>query len=322
MGLMDLPLPGFVLRVVLGTASSFSGILAPNLVDPKKVERTKNIAYGESEVQRLDIYRPRGRSLEEKIPVALLVHGGGFRFFSKNSHAVAAARLAESGRVVFCIDYRLTPANPFPAGLVDTIVAYDWLVKHAESYGGDIERISLIGESSGANYILSLCLYLFGLGSLDSKVVLPRISGPKPKAVIAHCGYLEVANSDRFKNDPRCHRVARSRIAQIRQNYLPELRHDFRPEWRLAEPNVIFRELVARGERLPPGFPEVFVPVGELDPVVADSERLGAALAELGQPDRLKVYPGVGHAFYATPSAPQARVCWTDIVAFLTRSSA
>jgi len=310
-------LPGPIVTLALRVASKLGALVSPMLVDGKKVERIRNVPYGDGESQVLDLYRLRERPA--KVPVALFIHGGGFRYFSKESHAAAAARLAESGRLVFCIDYRLTPKNPFPAGLVDALAAYGWLVKNAGAYGGDLDRISLIGESSGANYVLSLCLYLFGLRELDAKNLGPGIPVPKPKAAIAHCGYFEVADIDRFRGDPRTHSVARTRVAQIRRSYLPEFRDGgkSRPEWALADPLLVLREMNTAGTALPKGFPDFFVPVGERDPVIGDSERLAQELAKLGQKDRLRVYPGVGHAFYAFPSTIQAKRCWTDIIAFL-----
>ncbi len=315
-------IPGFLVTFALKSASYFGAIAAPFFVDGKKVERRRNIAYGTGEAQRLDVYLPRERLAGAKLPVSLLIHGGGFRYFSKDSHAAAAARLAESGRIVFCIDYRVIPKHPFPSGLTDAAVAYAWMVAHAEEYGGDLDRISLIGESSGSGFVLSLSLYLFGLAKFPSPVVLPKIPSALPKAAIAHCGYYEVANVDRFAGDERCHSLARTRVAQIRRWYLPQFGTGNAADWTLADPLVVLREIAARNGVLPSGFPEFFVPVGERDPVIGDSERLAATFAKLGQADRLKVYPGVNHAFYAYPAGAQAKRLWTDVVGFLDRAKA
>ena len=144
----------------------------------------------------------------------------------------------------------------------------------------------------------------------------------KPKAAILHCGYYEVSDIERFGSDRRCHRIARTRVAQIRKNYLPDFERGISTEWKLADPLVLFREISFLGEKLPTGFPEMLVPVGELDPVIGDSERLAEVLDKLGQPDRLRIYPKVGHAFYAAPSGTQAKRLWNDVAAFLDRVNA
>jgi acetyl esterase/lipase len=312
-------LPGFLVTFVLKTAEFLAAFIAPLLVSRKRVERRKGIAYGEGECQVLDIYLPRGRAADVALPISLFIHGGGFRYFSKESHAAAAARLAESGRIVFCIDYRLTPKHPFPEGLTDAAIAYDWMVRHATEYGGDLTRISMIGESSGAGFIVSLCLYLFGFAKFPTEVSLPPIPTALPKAAIIHCGYYEVSDVERFAGDPRVHRIAHTRVEQIRANYLPGFA-TARRDFVLADPAVVLAEHAAHGGKLPADFPEIFIPVGEKDPVIGDSERLARTLAKLGQPGRLKVYPGVGHAFYAAPWGTQAKACWADIDAFLDRA--
>lgn len=318
--------PGFLITFALRSASTIGGTIAPLLVDRKKIERIKNVPYGSGVAQRLDVYLPRNRLAGKKLPVSLLVHGGGFRFFSKESHASAAARLAESGRIVFCIDFRLAPKHPFPEGLFDVAVAYEWIVENAERFGGDLARISIIGESSGAGLSASLCLHLFGIRKFPASTPIPPTPSVKPKAVILHCGCLEVSDIDRFRGDPRCHALARMRIAQIRRVYLPKFVPGGSPEWALADPLAdplaVFREVSASGNRLPNDFPEFFIPVGELDPIIGDSERLALEMAKLGQADRLRVYPGVGHAFYVSPSGTQAKRCWADIVSFLERIKA
>jgi acetyl esterase/lipase len=317
---MKISLPGFLITFVLESASRVGAVVAPLLVNRSKIDVEKNVAYGEGDAQILDVYRPKGTAPGASLPVALFIHGGGFRFFSKDSHAAAAARLAESGRVVFCIDYRVTPKNPFPAGLADSAAAYAWLVNQCADYGGDPRKISLIGESSGAGFTVSLCLFLFGLAKFPDGVALPALPTERPKAVVAHCGFYEVSNVDRFAGDRRFHATGYTRVNQIRSLYLPNYRSLSKAERALAEPLQVLAALAEAGAGLPAGYPSFFLPVGALDPVIGDTERLAAVLAKLGQKDRLRVYPGVGHAFYAAPGGVQAKLCWADITDFLGRA--
>lgn len=319
---MRIRLPGPVVTFILTSGSALGAAIAPFFVDRKRVERRTDVAYGPLPENRLDVYFPKCREVGKKIPVAILIHGGGFRYFSKESHAAAAARLAESGRVVYCIDYRLAPKHPFPAGLTDALVAYRWVLANAERDGGDVTRLTLVGESSGGGFVASLCLVLFGLVGFPSEVSVPETPSVLPKAAILQGPYLEVSDTRRFDEDPRCFPIARTRVEQIRKIYLPKFRDAASPAWALADPLVAFRELADRGAELPRGFPQFFIPVGETDPVIGDSERMAAALAKLGQADRLRVYPGVGHAFYAYPAGREAKRCWTDIEAFLGRLGA
>jgi len=196
------------------------------------------------------------------------------------------------------------------------------VLANADRDGGDVSRMTLIGESSGGGFVASLCLALFGLFRFPAAVSVPATPAVPPKAAILQGAYLEVSDIRRFDEDPRCFPIARTRIEQIRKIYLPEYRETTSPDWALADPLAAFRNLAERGQPLPPAFPQFFVPVGETDPVIGDSERMADVLAKLGQADRLRVYPGVGHAFYAYPAGREARRCWTDIEAFLDRVGA
>ncbi|OQY01832.1 MAG: hypothetical protein B6I26_02390 [Desulfobacteraceae bacterium 4572_130] len=85
----------------------------------------------------------------------LYLHGGGFIAGSINSHKDLATRIAkESKAQLLIINYRLAPEHKFPAGLNDAITAYEWLLnKKIPS-----EKITIAGDSAGANLALSLVL--------------------------------------------------------------------------------------------------------------------------------------------------------------------
>jgi triacylglycerol lipase len=51
------------------------------------------------------------------------------------------------------IDYRLAPANPWPAGSKDLASAIAWTKANIAKYGGDPNHIVLFGHSAGANHV-------------------------------------------------------------------------------------------------------------------------------------------------------------------------
>ena len=52
------------------------------LKTPEDVQRFDDIVYGEDKVwQSLDVYRPKETNIEEKLPVIVSVHGGGYSIF-------------------------------------------------------------------------------------------------------------------------------------------------------------------------------------------------------------------------------------------------
>lgn len=83
----------------------------------------------------------------------LFVHGGAFvrgeREISAFIHANVAAKFAAHGYLAVNAGYRLAPAAPWPQGATDVRAALAWVRAHAEDYGGDPDRIMLMGHSAG-----------------------------------------------------------------------------------------------------------------------------------------------------------------------------
>ncbi len=123
-----------------------------------KVTITADVAYGSDPRQKLDIYRPDGR----RLPILVYIPGGGYVGGDKNADGVFYGNLgvyfANHGFLVVVVNYRLAPANPWPAGSQDVASAIAWARREGESYGGDGNRMFLFGQSAGATHSAS---YLF-----------------------------------------------------------------------------------------------------------------------------------------------------------------
>lgn len=110
-------------------------------------------AYGPHERHRLDLYgKPAAPA-----PVVLFVHGGGFRLGDKAAdgwqNAAVGRWAAQQGWLGAVMNYRLAPDHGWPAGGEDVLAALDWLTEQAASFGGDPERIVLMGTSAGAVHV-------------------------------------------------------------------------------------------------------------------------------------------------------------------------
>ncbi len=112
----------------------------------------ENIAYGKNGSQKLDIYLPLKESAEtsNKIPVILLIHGGGFYCCDKRDFHIRPAEIfLERGFSVVAVNYRMAPDFPFPFPGRDIAGAVRWIQKNGASYGLDCERLFLYGTSAG-----------------------------------------------------------------------------------------------------------------------------------------------------------------------------
>ena len=99
----------------------------------------------------LDAFVPEG---EGPFPTCILVHGGGFTKGDKTTFIKPLFEpLSKAGFVWFTINYRLAPANRFPANIEDTEAAIRWVKAHAKEYKVDAKRIAIIGESAGGHIV-------------------------------------------------------------------------------------------------------------------------------------------------------------------------
>ncbi|MEC9072212.1 MAG: alpha/beta hydrolase [Myxococcota bacterium] len=275
-----------------------------------RIEVQKNIPYlddGDQE-HTLDVYRPRG--VEGPLPVMLYLHGGGFCYLSKDTHWLLGALFADQGYVVVNANYRLSPRVQFPAALEDAAEALAWIGDNAASIGADTDRLMFAGESAGANLITSLTVAACWE---RPEPVAKRIweTGLVPQVISPACGMLQVTDTQRLAT-PDLPQFIVDRLAQVSSNYLP--RGEAPPEgWPLADPVVILEGADAADRPLP----ACFVMCGGRDPLVPDSNRLGAAWERLGAPVDLKIYEGGHHAFHALLHKPLAKEAWADQFAYI-----
>lgn len=115
----------------------------------------------------LNVWTP---SLDESagLPVMIYVHGGSNKSgwsFEPNYHGHV---LADRGIVAVSVAYRLGAFGFFSHpeladsggaanfGLLDLVAALRWVREHIAAFGGDPDRVTLFGESAGAQNILAL----------------------------------------------------------------------------------------------------------------------------------------------------------------------
>jgi acetyl esterase/lipase len=118
-------------------------------------ERTKDIPYVtpgspdfNAERHLLDVYAPNRKSAKPR-PVVVFIHGGNWDSGSKNLYAFIGRRLAKQGVVAVVISYRLSPAVLVPGMADDCARAVFWTRQHIAEYGGNPDRIFVMGHSAG-----------------------------------------------------------------------------------------------------------------------------------------------------------------------------
>lgn len=111
----------------------------------------KNLTYRITPTSnlKLDVCMPTWAP-DEKFPVVLLVHGGGWISGSKENQLMMAQHLAKKGYIGIAVAYRLSTEAPYPAAVLDIKSALQWIRNHADEYHADGSKIAILGASAGA----------------------------------------------------------------------------------------------------------------------------------------------------------------------------
>jgi arylformamidase len=130
------------------------------------VIRSANIPYagpGSVDLQSLDIYGPEEPDVCQPAPILLFVHGGGWKTGDKDNDILNKATLFTGAGFLFVsINYRLSPNPPdladpnriqYPIHEQDVAAAIAFVQQNAASFGGDPNRIALLGHSAGAHLV-------------------------------------------------------------------------------------------------------------------------------------------------------------------------
>ncbi|WP_353401548.1 carboxylesterase/lipase family protein [Duganella hordei] len=107
----------------------------------------------------------------KRLPVIVWIHGGGYYGGTAAQPLYNGANLAQRGAVVVTVNYRLgifgffahpelTAESPDKAsgnqGMLDQIAALRWVKNNIAALGGDPDRVTIVGESSGGESVAIL----------------------------------------------------------------------------------------------------------------------------------------------------------------------
>ncbi|XP_013161548.1 PREDICTED: carboxylesterase 3 [Papilio xuthus] len=115
-------------------------------------------AVGHEDCLCLNIYAPKMPGEEEGCPVVFFVHGGNYR--SGSIAPYGGQHLAQKDTILVTVQYRLGSLGylstgqrdaPGNAGLFDLRAALTWTQEYIEFFGGDKNRIVMMGQGSGAS---------------------------------------------------------------------------------------------------------------------------------------------------------------------------
>ncbi|OWR53772.1 carboxyl/choline esterase CCE006a [Danaus plexippus plexippus] len=127
-----------------------------------QVDEFTNQITGTLDCLRLNVYVPNIAGSRNKLPVLIWIHGGGFSGGDGGRFVTGPKFLVRHDVVLVTMNYRLgpygfmcldTPEVPGNQGLKDQLLALRWIKDNIAAFGGDENKMTLMGESAGASSV-------------------------------------------------------------------------------------------------------------------------------------------------------------------------
>lgn len=208
-------------------------------------------------------------------PVVVYFRGGGWVIASLDVYDATPRSLAKATDCIFVsCDYRMAPEHKFPAAHDDAWEAWNWVTRSAASFGGDPERVAVMGESAGGNLAANVAIRARDEG------------GVQPAAVVL---VYPVAGNDMNTESYVENANAKPLNKAMMQWFVG---HVFQNQAQAADPRI---NLVAVDlADLPP----TMIIGAEIDPLRSEGRQLAERLEAAGNDGSYKCYEGVTHEFF------------------------
>lgn len=251
---------------------------------------------------KVEVWVPPRMSLGARTAV-INFHGGGWILGAGTDDARwAAAVMASLDAVVFTVNYRLAPSNPFPIPVEDCVDAILQIKKRAAEFGIDPDKIILSGFSAGATNTLASWIILQDPERWDY-----RFSTPAPRIAGLVCFYpLLDWTITRPNKRLTCARpdltLPKGLTDLIDASYIyPSIPRTERTDPRLSPglmPNDLLRKL-----------PPIHLVLCEYDMLLAEGRRFTDRLSEARKQFTMRLVEGEKHGWdNPPPMAPKESV--------------
>jgi acetyl esterase/lipase len=164
-----------------------STVLVVPTVEPETDAEHTTYRYGPAPEHLFDLHEPvGGRVTSEQRPALVYLHSGGWVAGSRSNLADFVSAQRERGWYVVAVDYRLAPADPFPAAHEDVDRVLRWLGRYGPWLGVDPGALVVIGTSAGGDLALAA-------GAAPGRFVAGALEEPPPGPLPAVAGVVSVS---------------------------------------------------------------------------------------------------------------------------------
>ncbi|EOA30699.1 hypothetical protein CARUB_v10013836mg [Capsella rubella] len=188
----------------------------------------RSIVYGDQPRNRLDLYLPPTN--DGLKPVVVFVTGGAWIIGYKAWGSLLGLQLAERDIIVACLDYRNFPQGTISDMVSDAAQGISFVCNNISAFGGDPNRIYLMGQSAGAH--ISSCA-LFEQAIKESRGDSISWSVSQIKAYFGLSGGYNLFNLVEHFHNRGLYRSIFLSIMEGEESF-----EQFSPEVRLKDPSV------------------------------------------------------------------------------------
>jgi acetyl esterase/lipase len=221
------------------------------------------------------VYTPEGAG-QNPLPVIVFYHGGGWVIADLDTYEASAMALAKKANaIVVSAEYRHAPENKFPAAHEDAVAAYSWVLKNAQSFGGDPTRVAVAGESAGGNLAFHVAA-----AARDGRFQQPAhmlLIYPVAGTDMTTASYKENANA--------------KPLSKAGMEWFAK--HTVRSEADLQDPRL---NIVGKADLK--NLPDATVIAAEIDPLTTEGKQLADKLKAAGSAVTYQAFDGVTHEFF------------------------
>lgn len=271
----------------------------------QNVQVKKDLVYSELDNSVLDIYYPK--EMASPLPVILWIHGGGYIGGSKNSRQDYGMALANEGFVVANIDYALAPEQLYPGPVIQANAALEFLQIHAKTYGGDMSRLFIGGDSAGAQISSQLAAVISNPALAETMAITPAADAKTLRGAMLFCGLY---------NMETVRATAYPRIDLFLNTYTGMER--FEMHSRIGELSTV--------NHVTPDYPPVFISSGDADRLTSQSVELADVLESQDVPVERVFFDGsnkgLGHQYQFTLNTNDAQATFEKTIRFLSAHGA
>lgn len=125
-----------------------------------------DVRWGRDARESLDVYLPAGAA---HAPVVVFLHGGAWLSLDKESSAFAAPAFNAAGAAFVAMGFHTAASVPFAEMIERVRVGVAWIIKHIAEFGGDPNRIVLVGHSSGTHLVTQCLVHDWSSVGLDAR---------------------------------------------------------------------------------------------------------------------------------------------------------